>query len=351
MKIQDKEHNRLNSEWKEFIDTLHPKHIKKIDPKKGDIFLRYYILSQHGGTSTGRIVKQEEVYPWFLIHDKEMKIEKTGFSLLDNLAECAKVYNYFLDAKDAQGRDNLHLANLKVLNGKGTASQRPYILLLAAKDWELPAFNKLVDRLESLLFCYIATKTDMRILEKLFFDWTKTIRTTSTMKEVDEFIERDMTPAINLFGRPFVAYCEEMTKEDLSDRHLNYILAKLNQYQEIQNGNGTLPADYTDELKNFVPKKDILLVDHIASKNSVSASHFEKLGNLTIIESDLTQNLDSVKPQNKKNAYATSQFYDTRQLAEGKTLDKWDSDAIDTRQKAFAELALEIWGIGESATT
>jgi len=77
---------------------------------------------------------------------------------------------------------------------------------------------------------------------------------------------------------------------------------------------------------------------HISEEDA--SNYYKRLGNLTIIDSNLNVAADNASFEEKKEVYRQSRIEMSRSLAE---FAEWSTRTIEERQRVLAGIAVEVW--------
>jgi hypothetical protein len=79
MKTASRDYPKLKDRWKTLIDTLNRCREKPLR------FLRYYIMSQYEIEGSKGVLREDEIYQWFVENTKVTGIEKDPLKFVDVL--------------------------------------------------------------------------------------------------------------------------------------------------------------------------------------------------------------------------------------------------------------------------
>jgi hypothetical protein len=360
---QPEDFSYLKDKWKQLVDNLQNCGEKPLR------FLRYFILARY--KVEGDQLREDRIYTWLVEHEAECGYKKDPFTFVDDLLQAASAYTQFLRGKDATGKNNRYLDNIRHLS---ETTRQHLILLLAAQHLRTDCFTELCRQLENLLFAYTITRTVTRDLERPFIQWASKLRQVKDRVALDEFIAQHVQPAkVSLATRYKLAFCE-LNEQSLKPKHrIRYVLGKLTQYVNEQAW-GSNGSDVN--LENFMSKQ--VEVEHILPQNPDHATRrsFDKLeeieqyiyrlGNLTLLEKPINASIGNQLFSKKREAYRQSKFLLTKSLAEKivvgtntavdravkglETFETWTSQSIERRQTILTRLAQQVWEMPEVAS-
>lgn len=355
MKTPSEDYPKLKDRWKTLVDALDRCGEKPLR------FLRYYIMSHHE-IDYHRGIREDEIYEWFVEHAEDCGINSDPLGFADYLIKCAKAYANFLDAKDADGRENRYLRNIALLGG---ALRQQFILLLAGQHLPPELFTRLCRAIENLFFCYIINREPTKTFERNFARWSGELRDVNDEAGLNAFLDKYFTKDMQGRKERFDFSFRELTQWGIQQYRMRYILAKLTQHIEEQAwGN---PAH--GHLDHYITKK--VEIEHILPANPRPdvRSAFDKpeeyddyatrLGNLTLLEKTINSSVSNGSFDEKAPGYRQSAFLLTKSLVEKPSVgtntqlnravedliqfDRWDSKAIEKRQEMLTALARKVW--------
>ncbi|NEU56272.1 DUF262 domain-containing protein [Halorussus sp. MSC15.2] len=176
--------------------------------------------------------------------------------------------------------------------------------------------------------------------------------------------------------RVFATICTELSNESNPHRFIErrfrehspsdaQFKAELKDYDFKQNDRTKYMLDQFEQehfahsgVGKQVADRDLVDIEHIAPRNSFSAKkystwqqyldvsedefeqHYNRLGNLTLLESSMNATASDHPFEQKKREYETSDFEMTRKLC---SYEDWSVDLIEERSEKLAEVAAEIW--------
>ncbi len=359
MKTASRDYPKLKDRWKTLVDTLDACREKPLR------FLRYYIMA-HFTTDSHRVIREDEIYDWFVTNAHECGIDSNPLKFVDRLIECAKAHALFLQSKDAHGVDNRYLRNLSLLGG---ALRQQYILLLAAIHLSPELFNRLVKSIENLFFCYIITREPTKTFERNFARWAKDLHAVRDEAALESFLDRYFVKDMRGRRDRFLYSFTELTQTGIQQYRMRYILAKLTQFiEEKAWGNPTYGwLDHytakTVEVEHILPQNPRDDVRAAFDKKDEYTEYMSRLGNLTLLEKTINGSISNGSFEEKSPGYRQSAFLLTKSLAEKPQVgvntqlnraveeliqfDSWSSTDIEQRQAMLSNLALRVWEIPE----
>ena len=357
MKADRDQFEQLRQTWKELSDTLH--HCRE----KPMRFLRYFIVAEYGVEATE--VREGDIYDWFTKNQAKTGVDADPIGFARTLLQAARDYVHFAGGRDVLGERNRYLTNLRQF--AGTARQH-LILLLAARHLSRELFTEFTRHLENLFFAYIITREHAREFERRFGRWAAAVRQIQSHADLESFLQQNFEPEKKRLSLRFTRALAELNEQDIQKYRLRYILAKLAQYvDERAWGNQGAVSD----LSNYInPKVDI---EHILPQTPSAEvlagfdrqeeyeDFVRRLGNLTLLEKSIDSSVSNRTFSEKQPAYRQSKFLLTRALGERiqvgtntaidrivrelDVFERWDSTAIERRQRMLVRLAHQVWDI------
>ncbi|ABG50042.1 protein of unknown function DUF262 [Trichodesmium erythraeum IMS101] len=358
-KAKSTDYDQIKVKWKTMIDLLY-NHQEK--PMR---FLRYFILAKYA--KDGNYILEKEVYDWFLNNEHICRYKTEPIQFVNNLLSSAQAYVAFLIGNNVDGTVNRYLVNIRNLS----INVRQHLILLLAVD-KLPkaCFVDLCRQIENLLFLAMLTSDrHKKAFDGMIIKWASELRTISSQEDYDIFIAQEIIPSKQGVADKFENTFYRLNKLSLQLYQIRYILAKITQYID-EMAWGTVGG--IDDLRNYVFK---LEVEQILSENPTKevvfdfdkpteiVNYSQRLGNMTLLESSIKSAILNASFTEKKLGYTKSRFLLTRTIAEEisvgnnttinlavkdlKTFEKWDSQAIETRQEILTQLAKKVWDVPE----
>ncbi|MDE5079124.1 MAG: DUF262 domain-containing protein, partial [Trichodesmium sp. St2_bin6] len=358
-KAKSTDYDQIKVKWKTMIDLLYNYQEKPMR------FLRYFILAKYA--KDGNYILEKEVYDWFLNNEHICRYKTEPIQFVNNLLSSAQAYVAFLVGNNVDGTVNRYLVNIRNLS----INVRQHLILLLAVD-KLPkaCFVDLCRQIENLLFLAMLTSDrHKKAFDGMIIKWASELRKISSQEDYDIFIAQEIIPSKQGVADKFENTFYRLNKLSLQLYQIRYILAKITQYID-EMAWGTVGG--IDDLRNYVFK---LEVEQILSENPTKevvldfdkpteiVNYSQRLGNMTLLESSIKSAILNASFTEKKLGYTKSRFLLTRTIAEEisvgnnttinlavkdlKTFEKWDSQAIETRQEILTQLAKKVWDVPE----
>lgn len=358
---------KLKNEWKKITAPLEKAKEKPLR------FLRYYLLANYKITNKESIVREDEIYDWFVNKDNAKLCEYTEkpFEFVRKIIRNVENYLAFSEGKGNDGHANVPMANLKKMCGG--AFSLHYVLLLAIANLPKPLFDHFVVQLESFLFYYIYTKTPTKELERSFSHWADELRDIAALEDeaaqrvqLNDFIEKRFRASMDEKRNELYDALKRYTVKSMQLYRTRYLLAKLTQFVDMAYKGVTTPGSLDDymvlEMEHILPNTpEPELRQSFTSSNTESDydEYKNRLGNFTLLEKPINIVASNNYFEAKKVEYKKCKHYLTSSIAEltvvGKNssinrinkklraFDKWNAESIDHRQVMLIELAKEVW--------
>ncbi len=358
-KAKQTNYDKIKVKWKKMIDLLYHYQEKPMR------FLRYFILAKYA--EDGNYIAEKEVYNWFLKNESLCEYKTEPIRFVNNLLASAQAYVEFLAGNNIDGTVNRYLVNIRNIS---VNVRQHLILLLAVNKLPQDCFVALCREVENLLFLAMLTsERNQKAFDGMILKWASELRQITSQEDFDRFIANQIIPNKQLVAEKFEKAFHKLNKSSFQPYQIKYILAKLTQYiDETAWGSG----GGIDDLRNYILKLELeqilpenptkeVIVDF--DKPTEIGNYSKRLGNLTLLESSIKSAIANANFAEKKLGYTKSRFLLTRTIAEEisvgentsidlavkdlKTFEKWDSQAIETRQEILTQLAKKVWDVPE----
>jgi uncharacterized protein with ParB-like and HNH nuclease domain len=355
MKSDPDEFEALKKEWKELQDTIFEAGEKPLR------FLRYFIFSRYSVEA----LREDEIYGWFSKNQKVCGYAEDSLKFARELLDAAKAYGHFLNGCDPTGRQRPELQSLQFLGG--SAARQHLILLLAGRHLQDSLFSQLVQEVENLFFVYVASRENTRDFERSFAKWAPELRAVNTPQELQKFLQQNIEPSKAAISGRFDDAFKRMTSDELQVYRLRYILAKLNQYVEI---NAYGETEGTRWLKHYVASE--FQIEHIQPTNpcpeatdefgqALDPGIINRLGNLVLVEKPINASLGNKPFSKKRLVYPQSKLLLVHAISErpkigsNTSIDRavrelepfgvWNEESVISRQANLGAMARVIWNV------
>ena len=96
-------------------------------------------------------------------------------------------------------------------------------------------------------------------------------------------------------------------------------------------------------LEHILPENPTdLIKDWLNFDENLHKTYYRRIGNLTLLDKEMNSDVGNGPFEGKKEIYKQSELQISNKIAE---YDDWAPSEIETRQKEFAEKAVEIWNL------
>ena len=332
------DYEQVQNDWERLIKTLMP---NMSQPSR---FFRHYIMSASEPNYDGDVSDYKLYDEYQKIVDS--KLPDAGISMNEYVSELAdkaelyaKILNHKIDMYDDAGNRaiNSKLDDLEIIN-----SVQARTLMLRVFE-EYNTANKVM---ESLL-----------LLESFLMRWK--VSSYPTGGELDRIYSRICSEAFEkensireiysgLSDRcpsdeEFIASIENK-RVRLNDR-TSYILKRLetDYYDGGEVNLDELDREHIAPRASFTAKKYSAWPSTLGTTEAQFEQYRDKLGNLTLLETDKNISIGADPFEKKKEAYAESKLSMNQQLCED--YDNWGTDEIEQRTSELANAMVQIWSL------
>ncbi len=365
--VDPKEFTKLKNEWKKITAPLEKAKEKPLR------FLRYFLMANNRITNKDAIVREDEIYDWFVNEGnaKLCEYEEKPFEFVRKIIRNVECYLAFSEGRGNDGTSNVQMANLKKMCGG--AFSLHYVLLLALANLPKPLFDHFVTQLESFLFYYIYTKTPTKELERSFSQWADELRDIAGLKDaalqkkkLNEFIDKRFRASMADKANELSDALKRYTIRSMQQYRTRYFLAKLTQHVDMAYLGVTTPGSLDDymamEMEHILPNtpEDDLRKSFVAANPGANYDEYKnRLGNFTLLEKPINIVASNNFFEQKKLEYRKCKHYLTTSIVELNTVGKnssinrineklkafkeWSAKSIDERQEMLTDLAKDVW--------
>jgi hypothetical protein len=365
--VDQKDFTKLKNEWKKITAPLEKAKEKPLR------FLRYYLMANYKITNKDSIVREDEIYDWFVNKDnaKLCEYQEKPFEFVRKIIRNVENYLAFSEGQGNDDHANVPMANLKKMCGG--AFSLHYVLLLALANVPKALFDHFVVQLESFLFYYIYTKTPTKELERSFSQWADELRDIAEMKDaaaqkqkLNDFIDKRFRASMADKSKELEDALKRYTIRSMQQYRTRYLLAKLTQFVDMAYKGVTTPGSLDDymvlEMEHILPNTpEPELRQSFASSNPGANydDYKNRLGNFTLLEKPINIVASNHFFEAKKAEYKKCRHYLTSSIVgltvvgknssinrineKLKAFDNWSAVSIDERQAMLIELAKDVW--------
>jgi hypothetical protein len=365
--VAQKDFTKLKNEWKKITAPLEKAKEKPLR------FLRYYLMANFKITNKDSIVREDEIYDWFVNKDnaKLCEYNEKPFEFVRKIIRNVESYLAFSKGQGNDGQANTPMANLKTMCGG--AFSLHYVLLLAIANLPKPLFDHFVVQLESFLFYYIYTKTPTKELERSFSQWADELRDIAALKDAatqkqqfNNFIDKRFRASMDDKRNELSDALKRYTIKSMQQYRTRYFLAKLTQFVDMAYKGVTTRGSLDDymalEIEHILPNTPEPELRQSFTTSNPGANYDDyknRLGNFTLLEKPINIAASNNFFGAKKVEYRKCKHYLTSSVVELtvvgknsstnrineklKAFDNWTAASIDQRQVMLIELAKDVW--------
>lgn len=359
---------RIKDKWKDLTG-----HLQRA--REGDSplrFLRYFLMARH----FDGILREDELYKWIISVEgkKRLRYEEAPYELAVELERGARRYADLVCATELQndGGDYPAVTRIGFMN---KIKSRQHLILLLALDHTstADAINYLAQQIESFFFYSNTLGIQAKNNERLFVQWAVQLRGLKSEAEIASVVDATLRPylqdKLGEFRQRF------LTLRD-NDYHplyrLRYVLGRMENKLLALCNTPQKGLRYIDglQIEHILPQtpRDGAIPPALAANRAEYEGHVYRLGNVTLLESVINQAVNKHNDlhgswfTDKQEEYAKSGLLSTQLLdhtfaigvntkvnqlaalpgANFRTA-RWDGQAIQQRQTALLELALDTW--------
>lgn len=373
MRTSQADYPKLQALWKQL--TLHLEACRE----KPLRFLRYYVMANYKdyrSASTGKPVREDELYEWFGKHAAEIGIDAEPLVFAKDLVSAARDYGHFAAGRAPDGKTPIAgLQNIQHLSGK---ARQHFILMLASRHLPADALVELARQVENLFFVFVIVREPTKNFETKFAEWSESLRKARTLEDVQGIIRTRIAPEVDSKSRTFDFAMNELAATSVPKYRMKYVLAKLAQHVDLVAWQGAKSAQQLDhyldgklEIEHIFPQKPEQMTWTSFDDPEVAARCVQRLGNLTLLEKPINGSACRGSFDSKLEAYKDSKLMLTRAIGSPDVFGKntslqraiglisgapvgnassaveeapvWTSETIEARQAAMARLAREVW--------
>jgi hypothetical protein len=332
------DYEQVQDDWERLIKTLLP------NTSQPSRFFRHYIMSAsepryEGDVSDYKLYDEYQIIVDSKLPDSGISLNSYVEELADKAELYAKILRHEIDMYDDAGNEaiNSKLGDLEIIN-----SVQARTLILRVFE-EYNTANKVM---EALL-----------LLESFLMRWK--VSSYPTGGELDRIYSRICSEAFEkdnsirgiykgLSDRcpsdeEFIASIENK-RVRLNDR-TSYILKRL----EMDYYNGTeanldeFDREHIAPRASFTAKKYSAWPSTLGTTEAQFEQFRDRLGNLTLLETDKNISIGAEPFKKKKEAYAESKLQMNQRLCED--YDSWGTDEIERRSSELANAMAQIWNL------
>jgi hypothetical protein len=364
-KAGESDFQKIKETWKEITANLQSCN-EDNSPLR---FLRYFLMARyHNG-----IIREDDIYKWIISPEGKSSInyESDPLKFTKEVRAISKRYSDLVLAtelmKDGGGFPNV--TNIGFIN---KYKSRQHLILLLALDANVgtESIEYLAGQIESFFFFSNTLGIQAKNNEGLFASWAGKLRGLKTKDEIKGFVDTSMAPYIKEKLPQFKSDFLNIRQDAYYPLYrLRYVLSSMENSILLKCGMSLKGKNYFDTLQveHILPQtpKGGILNDEFKDVDDY-ASHVQKLGNVTLLESIINQAVNNYNDMNsdwfqkKQDEYIKSDITSTKLLNDKYSIgndtglnrfkadynyvfDNWDKNAIKARQEILLELVFETW--------
>jgi len=334
----DIDYEDIRDSWQMTVDNTVP------NLNKPSRFFRHYLMSAPEPDFTDA-VSDYKLYDTFqeVIEEVRSSSDITLESYLADIAEQSELYMRIVNADINQfNRSGNEAINKKLTNLHHVKSVQARTLLLRIfREFDNP--NKTMEALgvleRFLIRWKVANYATGSQLDRIYSELCSTVFDESNPVEQMTNYLSEKYPSEEEFKAGI-----ENKRVKLNNR-TKYMLKRI---EEVHYSN-TIDGMDSYELEHIAPRSAYTATKHSAWVTTLDTTeatfeqHRDRLGNLTLLESDKNIRASNNPFETKKSEYATSNVTMTKTLAED--YDDWNLNSIQQRTSELAEVAANIWSL------
>ncbi|MFG6415476.1 DUF262 domain-containing protein [Roseateles sp. DC23W] len=367
-KAKGQDFSRIKDKWKDLTS-----HLQRAGEGDSPLrFLRYFLMARY----YQGILREDELYKWVISGEgkRSLRYEESPYELAVELEKGARRYADLVCATELQndGGDYPAVTRIGFIN---KVKSRQHLILLLALDNRCPpdAVNYLAQQIESFFFYSNTLGIQTKNYERQFSQWAAHLRGLQTESDIATIVDATLRPflveKLDEFRRRFLA----LRDNDYAPLYrLRYVLGRMENTLLAQCNTPQKGLRYIDglQIEHILPQtpRDGIIPPALASNQPEYEAHVYRLGNVTLLESVINQAVNNFNDLNgtwftdKQGQYAKSGLLSTQLLDHSFAIGvntavnrlsaqpsvnfrtaHWDGQAIQQRQTALLELALDTW--------
>jgi hypothetical protein len=367
-KAKGNDFSRIKDKWKDLTG-----HLQRAGEGDSPLrFLRYFLMARY----YQGILREDELYKWVISPEgkRSLRYEEAPYELAVELERGARRYADLVCATELLG-DGGEFPDVTRIGFINKVKSRQHLILLLALDHATPAggINYLARQIESFFFYCNTLGIVTKDYERQFTYWAASLRGLRTEADIAGVVEATLLPylqeRLGAFRQKFLA----LRDGDYRPLYrLRYVLGRMENTlltlcNTPQKGLHFIDGLQIEHILPQTPRDEVIPPSFAASKSDYEAQVY-RLGNVTLLESVINQavnkfnDLDGAWFTNKQGQYARSGVLSTQlldhtfaigvntavnRLSDQPSADfrtaQWDAQAIERRQNALLELALDTW--------
>jgi hypothetical protein len=367
-KAKGNDFSRIKEKWKDLTG-----HLQRAGEGDSPLrFLRYFLMARyHEG-----ILREDELYKWVISAEgkRSLRYEEAPYELAVELEKGARRYADLVCATELlnDGGEYPDVTRIGFIN---KVKSRQHLILLLALDHTCPAgaVNHLARQIESFFFYCNTLGILTKDYERQFTHWAASLRGLKSQDAISTVVDATLLPylkdRLGAFRQKFLA----LRDNDYRPLYrLRYVLGRMENTLLAQCNTPQKGLHFIDglQIEHILPQtpRDGLIPPSLATDRAEYEGHVYRLGNVTLLESVINQAVNKFNDlsgawfTDKQGQYAKSALLSTQlldhtfaigvntavnRLSNQASADfraaHWDGQAIERRQSALLELALDTW--------
>lgn len=311
----------LERRWGSLINTVRQESFPE--------FLRYHLLCEH------RSIRQQRL---FVLIRSQIKSPTDVFELIQALETRAELFSALFDETHGFWLDNPdNKPYIRLLKLFAVRQMTP-LLFATWERFSKPDFTRVLKLLTVISFRYtIIGSRNTNELEPAYHDAAKAVLNQTATTPAQVF---DLLRPIYLSDEKFIQDFSSIAKptQGNSKRLVKYILCRLEaEGRQTEVDFDTDPAT----IEHILPENPSSNWDSDFPQKLADASLY-RLGNLTLLESNLNRDIGNLTFPEKLSAYIKSAYHLTKSIPT-QNPEEWTPARLENRQAQMARRAAHIW--------
>lgn len=367
-KAKGNDFSRIKEKWKDLTG-----HLQRAGEGDSPLrFLRYFLMARY----YQGILREDELYKWVISAEgkRSLRYEESPYELAIELERGAHRYADLVCATELQndGGDYPAVTRIGFIN---KVKSRQHLILLLALDHSCPpaTLDHLAQQIESFFFYSNTLGIQTKNYERQFSQWAADLRGLKTKADISAVVDTTLRPflrdKLGEFRQRFLALRD-------TDYHplyrLRYVLGRMENTLLAQCNTPQKGLHFIDglQIEHILPQtpRDGCIPPALAANRADYEAHVYRLGNVTLLESVINQAVNKFNDlsgtwfTDKQGQYAKSGLLSTQLLDHSFAIGintavnrlsaqpsanfrtaQWDAHAVQQRQLAMLELALDTW--------
>ena len=317
--VHDDELDAVERRWSDILERLQSENITS--------YLRTYWGAKHA------FVRQSEL---FKVIKRSVENREQAYQLIGGLEDGVETY-LSLTQPELSGWNGDDKANAQLL--KMFSVRQPFALLIATQENLPGAFGQVLNGIVNITFRYNVISNLQAAEQERTYSRVAIGISRGSYSNASEVLRelRSIYPSDEVFRANFASKTLDTTNSR-NKQIVRYLLAKVDAQQH-----GV----------TFVMPPPETTVEHILPENpddnwpqfneAMASAEVYRLGNMTLLEDNLNREAGNSSYDVKKPVFERSTNATTSQLPT--TFKEWNSDSINTRQRAMSRVATGVWRV------